>query len=157
MARFIKTDRGDLNLDDVGKGTRNSETGELVLSAGHGEQMGTSVSDTADLSVLTAPVIPARPGSMMAVLRVEAKDGKRPTQGDVKVEQSEVIAWRINGHEVSPVFVPGAAPSDDGYEFYVADGKYRSIDTGRVFDNVGEAQKWVLEQEKGSGDSAASE
>lgn len=116
MARFVRTDRGIVNLDHVqtalgGQHRETIENGQsrvrdewVTLYDKKGESLGRMSWANSDTIINAAAVIVPAYGAEAFSCHVWNGDGSRPTESDVYPESHVIAAWRItNGTTVEPL------------------------------------------------------
>lgn len=103
MPRFIQTNEGWVNLDCVGRITKNrGDQPTVSLFAPDGTPCGKAWIGDVELDEELATIIPATIPVTAYVFYVEHSD-TRPTEDNIWVETHNVIAWRIYSARMPPV------------------------------------------------------
>lgn len=106
MPEFIRTNRGWINLGFVESISSRRINGQqvFVFFGKNGDSLG-EVEGRFDPFEDLGVIVPAEPDTMALVLTTYSPESDRqPTAGDFTVDEQMIIAWRINGNSVTPVF-----------------------------------------------------
>lgn len=103
---FAKTNDGCVNLAHVATvKTTWGRAGKQrhILFGGNGVALGEAEDDSFDVETMTAPVVPASPGTTVILIHQPHIEGQRPKTDDVWSEEVPVIAWRCLSFGAFPI------------------------------------------------------
>ena len=145
---FVLTNEGYINLDHVTQIKpfwKNGGDTKHILYGRDGRSLGSTEDPDFDLEALTAPIVPAAPGTTIVIIGIcHSNGGARPAPDDLWREEVPVLAWRCMSRGAEPVIWDQDSLKHDTV-FHRMPGGSLMIPGGCSYETRGEAEQAILE------------